>query len=64
MMRELFADRRRAFYGQAGPVDLPPLSPLDVADYVSGRFERSGRKIGAALDPLLEVWVNEGRPGA
>ena len=25
MMRELFTDRRRAFYGQAGPVDLPPL---------------------------------------
>ena len=29
MMRELFADRRRAFYGQASPVELPPL-PADA----------------------------------
>jgi len=55
MMRELFSDRRRAFYGQAAPVDLPPLSPADVAEFVSDRFQRSGRRIGSALDPLLDV---------
>lgn len=55
MMRELFSDRRRAFYGQAGPVDLPPLSPVDIARYVSERFEVDGRKLGVALDPLLEA---------
>jgi uncharacterized protein len=55
MMRELFSDRRRAFYGQAGPVDLPPLSPVDIAQYVSARFEANGRKLGVALDPLLEA---------
>jgi hypothetical protein len=55
MMRELFSDRRRAFYGQAGPVDLPPLSPVDIAQYVSERFEVDGRKLGVALDPLLET---------
>lgn len=55
MMRELFSDRRRAFYGQAGPVDLPPLSPADIAVYVSERFEVNGRRLGAALDPLLEA---------
>jgi hypothetical protein len=55
MMRELFSDRRRAFYGQAGPVDLPPLSPVDIAQYASERFEVDGRKLGAALDPLLEA---------
>src|SRR3954447_20612992 len=55
MMRELFSDRRRAFYGQAGPVDLPPLSPVDVAQYMSERFEVDGRKLGIALDPLLEA---------
>ena len=60
MMRELFSDRRRAFYGQAAPVDLPPLSPADVAGYVSDRFQRSGRVIGAALDPLLDV--SQGHP--
>lgn len=55
MMRELFADRRRAFYGQAGPVDLPPLRPDDVAGYLSERFEATGRRIGAALGPLLDT---------
>src|SRR5579875_1415918 len=55
MMRELFADRRRAFYGQAAPVELPPLSPEDVAEYVAGRFEQNGRDVGEALDPLLEL---------
>jgi len=55
MMRELFSDRRRAFYGQAGPVDLPPLRPDDIAEYVADRFEASGKKIGAALGALLDA---------
>jgi hypothetical protein len=60
MMRELFSDRRRAFYGQAGPVDLPPLRPDDIAGYISSRFEASGKKIGVALPPLLDV--SQGHP--
>jgi hypothetical protein len=60
MMRELFADRRRAFYGQAAPVELPPLPPGDVADYVSTRFEQTGRDIGRALEPLLAL--GQGHP--
>lgn len=59
MMRDLFSDRRRAFYGQAGPVDLPPLQPDDVAEYVSLRFEATG-KVGEALSPLLEA--SQGHP--
>jgi hypothetical protein len=55
MMRELFADRRRAFYGQAAPVALPPLPPTDVADYVVLRFEQTNREVGAALEPLLTL---------
>lgn len=55
MMRDLFSDRRRAFYGQAGPVDLPPLRPDDVAEYLSARFETADRTIGAALAPLLNT---------
>jgi hypothetical protein len=55
MMRELFADRRRAFYGQAAPVALPPLPPDDVAEYISARFARTGRDVGEALDPLLDL---------
>jgi hypothetical protein len=53
MMRELFADRRRAFYGQAAAVELPRLAPDVVADYIVGRFARTGRQIGGALEPLL-----------
>jgi hypothetical protein len=53
MMRELFADRRRAFYGQAAPVELPPLPPDDVAEYVAARFEQHRREVGEALEPLL-----------
>lgn len=55
MMRELFADRHRAFYGQAGPVELPPLPTDEVADYIAERFERTGRSVGSALDPLLAL---------
>jgi uncharacterized protein len=53
MMRELFADRRRAFYGQAAPVELPPLPADEIAEYVAGRFEATDRDVGAALEPLL-----------
>jgi hypothetical protein len=54
MMRELFASKRRAFYGQAGAVELGPLSPEDVAEYVGERFSLAGREIGGALGPLLD----------
>jgi uncharacterized protein len=60
MMRNLFSDRRRAFYGQAGPVDLPPLRPDDVAEYVSHRFEATGKQVGAVLGPLLDA--SQGHP--
>ena len=53
MMSELFGDRRRAFYGQAGPLELPPLPADEVAEYIAERFERTGRAVGDALDPLL-----------
>lgn len=55
MMRELFTDRRRAFYGQTTAVSLPPLADEDVADYLALRFERTGRDIGTVLGPLLDL---------
>lgn len=55
MMRRLFADRRRAFYGQAKPLQLPPLDPADVATYIDGRFSDTGKAVGEALDPLLDL---------
>jgi uncharacterized protein len=55
MMRRMFADRRRALYGQARAVELSPLAPEDVAEDVSRRFARTNRDIGAALDLLLDA---------
>lgn len=55
MMRKLFADKRRALYGQATPVELPPLPADEVAAYLDDRFRATGKEIGAALDPLLDL---------
>jgi hypothetical protein len=55
MMRSLFADKRRALYGQARAVDLSPLDPEDVATYLDGRFRAGNREIGEALGPLLDL---------
>jgi hypothetical protein len=55
MMRELFSDKRRAFYAQARQVDLPALDQNDVAEFISTRFEESGKSVGEALAPLLEL---------
>lgn len=55
MMRELFGDRRRAFYAQARELALPPLSDDATAEFLTERFRRTGRDVGTALGPLLEV---------
>ncbi len=53
MMRTLFGDRRRAFYGQARPIELGPLDDVDLAEFISRRFVRTGKRAGVALGPLL-----------
>lgn len=55
MMRRLFADKRRALYGQATPVELPPLPADEVAEYLDARFRATQRRLGPALDGLLDV---------
>ena len=55
MMEALFTDRRRAFYAQAGAVDLPPLPAPETAEYIASRFTRTGRDAGDAIGPLLDV---------
>lgn len=63
MMRELFASRQRAFYRQARHIDLAPLEPDDLGEYVSSRFERTGRAVSAeGLAALLDFC--EGHPRA
>ncbi len=53
MMRRLFGDRTRPFYGQARGVRLGPLPEEALAEYIGERFSRSGREVGELLDPLL-----------
>jgi hypothetical protein len=60
LMRELFSDRRHAFFGQAAPVEVPPLPPVELADYLTDRFAAGRRDLGAAFEPLLNT--AEGHP--
>jgi hypothetical protein len=60
LMRDLFSDRRHAFFAQAKPIELGPLPPDALADFISSRFEGSDRDPGEALGPLLDT--AEGHP--
>lgn len=55
LMRDLFSDRRHAFFGQASPVELGPLRPDDLAEYITARFAAARRDPGEGLGPLLDV---------
>ena len=60
LMRELFSDRRHAFFAQAAPITLGPLPPDDLADYIVLRFRDGNRDPGEGLGPLLDT--AEGHP--
>lgn len=60
LMRDLFSDRRHAFFAQAAPVQLGPLPADELADFVTARFAEGGRDPGEALGPLLDT--AEGHP--
>jgi hypothetical protein len=60
LMRELFADRRHAFFAQAAPVALGPLPADALADFLVARFAAGRRDPGEALGPLLDT--AEGHP--
>jgi hypothetical protein len=53
LMRLLFETKDRPLYGSAVPMRLGRLADGDLADYVSARFEQTGRRAGEALGPLL-----------
>ena len=60
LMRDMFADRRHAFFAQAAPIELGPLRPDDLAEFVTARFAEARRDPGEALGPLLDA--SEGHP--
>jgi uncharacterized protein len=53
LMRDLFSDRRHAFFAQAKPIGLPRLAGDDLAEYIASRFENGRRDPGEALELLL-----------
>jgi len=55
LMEELFATKDRPFFDQARPVYLDLLADPDLADYIGSRFEETGRDVGDALEPLLDL---------
>lgn len=55
LMRQLFSDRRLAFFGQAGPVPLDTLPLDELAEDISARFREADRDPGDALGPLLDL---------
>lgn len=60
LMRDLFSDRRHAFFAQAAPVSLGPLPADELADHIGARFAEGGRDPGEGLGPLLDA--AEGHP--
>jgi hypothetical protein len=52
-MRNLFSDRRHAFFAQAKSIDIPRLGAEDLAEYIGSRFESARRDPGEALELLL-----------
>jgi hypothetical protein len=55
LMRDLFSDRRQAFFAQAAAIELPCLPASELAEYIGERFARADRDPGNALAPLLEL---------
>ena len=55
LMRDLFSDRRHAFFAQAKPISLPRLGSEDLAEYIGARFKDGGRDGGDALELLLRT---------
>ena len=53
MMRALFADRERPFYGQARPLSLPVLPAAEAAGDLAAPFAAAGLDAGDAVERIL-----------
>lgn len=54
LMRALFAEQERPFYGQARPLELPPLPVAEAASDIEALLVAEGIQPGTAVDELLE----------
>ena len=55
LMKQLFENKQRPLYGSAVPMRLQRLVNGDIAEYVVGRFDGTGRSVGEALNPLIDA---------
>jgi uncharacterized protein len=53
LMRALFAERERPLYGQARPLDVPPLPTAEAANDIEALLRADGLDPGDAVDRLL-----------
>ncbi len=53
LMRELFSDYERPFYGQARPLDLPPLPADETIEELHARFAADGLDPGDAVVSIV-----------
>ena len=53
LMKALFSDHERPFYGQARPLTLPVLPVAEAAEDIERILERDGLEPGSAVDELL-----------
>jgi uncharacterized protein len=53
LMRALFSDHERPFYGQARPLSLPPLPTVEAARDIAGMLAADGLDGGSAVSELL-----------
>jgi hypothetical protein len=55
LMTQLFGAHERPFFGQARSLRLDPLSDADIVEDVGARFEVTGKEVGKAIEPLLDL---------
>lgn len=55
LLESHFGDRKKPLFDQARPLYLAVLSDLDLGDYIAGKFQKTGRDAGEALDFLLDL---------
>jgi hypothetical protein len=60
LMRALFSDRERPFYGQARPLELPVLPPGETARDVEALLRAAGLNAGEAVEQI--VTLGHGHP--
>lgn len=55
LMAQLFGAHERPFFGQARSLRLDPLPDAEIVEHVGWRFATTGREVGPAIEPLLDL---------